>query len=254
MYQQHDATPKYLQVKKFLLNDILSGVYSSGTKLPSEEALCTKFQTSRITIRRAISELVKENYIRKQQGKGTIVMMTTPLKLTLLDINGFSDTVKGKWKIQESSSRILVKKIMHSPLEISESFGIPEGSDIIYLKRLFMLDNRPYMIDTAWFPCSIYPGLFDKLQDNVSTFQIIKNDYKLRFAKAYKEITASISTLEESHLFKCPVGSPLFCTKKIIFDPDERPIHLSKFLVRSDNVVYTLTYVAENETLPNNNP
>src|SRR5580658_9282549 len=65
--------PKYRQVLESLLKDILSGRYQSGQKLPSEAALVQQFGTSRITVGRAMRELVERGMVDRVAGSGSYV-------------------------------------------------------------------------------------------------------------------------------------------------------------------------------------
>jgi DNA-binding LacI/PurR family transcriptional regulator len=66
-------TPKYRQILEILSNDIRSGRYQAGQKLPSEAALVQQFRTSRITIGRALRELKSRGMITGVAGSGTYV-------------------------------------------------------------------------------------------------------------------------------------------------------------------------------------
>jgi DNA-binding LacI/PurR family transcriptional regulator len=65
--------PKYRQVFEVLSKDIRSGRYASGQKLPSEAALVQQFETSRITVGRAMRELAERGLIDRIAGSGTYV-------------------------------------------------------------------------------------------------------------------------------------------------------------------------------------
>ncbi|MCC5895725.1 MAG: GntR family transcriptional regulator [Alkalibacterium sp.] len=65
--------PKYIIIKKNLQLKIENQDYSLGTKIPSEAELRQEYDVSRHTIRQAISELVNDGYLVKQQGSGTFV-------------------------------------------------------------------------------------------------------------------------------------------------------------------------------------
>ena len=60
--------PKYQQVLESIEEDILSGRYSPGQKLPSKTALLEQFETSRITVVRALRELQHKGLIRRRAG------------------------------------------------------------------------------------------------------------------------------------------------------------------------------------------
>ena len=73
----HDH-PKYQQVFDVLQNEILSGKYKSGQKLPSEAALVKQFGTSRITVGRAVRDLRQHGLVERRAGSGTYVRAATP--------------------------------------------------------------------------------------------------------------------------------------------------------------------------------
>lgn len=64
---------KYHTLKESLKNDILSGVYQPGDKMPSENQLVQEYDLSRHTVRKALSILEEEGYIIAVHGKGTFV-------------------------------------------------------------------------------------------------------------------------------------------------------------------------------------
>lgn len=67
------SKPKYLLIKSEIKNNILEGIYSIGSKIPSESEFQKTYDVSRHTIRLAFSELVNEGYLMKKQGSGTYV-------------------------------------------------------------------------------------------------------------------------------------------------------------------------------------
>jgi GntR family transcriptional regulator of arabinose operon len=77
-------TPKYQEVFNSLEEDILSGRYKPGQKLPSETALLEQFQTSRITIVRALRDLQHKGLVQRRAGSGTYVADVTATKANLL--------------------------------------------------------------------------------------------------------------------------------------------------------------------------
>lgn len=65
--------PLYDQVKQKLLRDLHRGVYRAGQQIPTEADLCKRFKVSRITIRRALGELISEGMLASERGRGTFV-------------------------------------------------------------------------------------------------------------------------------------------------------------------------------------
>lgn len=70
---QEDPRPLYYQVKEMIRSGIMHGDWKPNELLPTEEAFCKRLGISRITVARAIKELVNEGLIYRVQGKGTYV-------------------------------------------------------------------------------------------------------------------------------------------------------------------------------------
>lgn len=68
-----DRLPKYIQIKEAIRHDIEQGVLREGQQLPSEMHLIERFGASKMTVIRALQELVQEGLLRRVQGKGTYV-------------------------------------------------------------------------------------------------------------------------------------------------------------------------------------
>ena len=73
MLDKSNPVPLYHQLKESLLERITSKFYAVGDLIPSEFELQEMYKVSRITIRRAIQELVQDGFLSAQQGKGTYV-------------------------------------------------------------------------------------------------------------------------------------------------------------------------------------
>jgi len=73
MTPSKSAVPKYLRVKQDLISAIVSGRYSVGGPFPTEAQLVLKYGVSRPTLVRSLQELVRDGYLHRHQGRGTIV-------------------------------------------------------------------------------------------------------------------------------------------------------------------------------------
>jgi len=69
----YGSLPRYQQVKHDLRQRILSGALKPGDQMPNEFALAEEFGVSRLTVNKAMGDLVRENYLVRQRGRGTFV-------------------------------------------------------------------------------------------------------------------------------------------------------------------------------------
>src|SRR5205823_5738841 len=70
--------PLYQQIQHLLRHRIVKGEYPAGSKIPSETELCRALGVSRVTVRQALRELVRDDMLVKAHGKGTFVAANTP--------------------------------------------------------------------------------------------------------------------------------------------------------------------------------
>lgn len=237
MLVQDSSRPLYEQLKRMLVRDIESGIYKHGERLPGELALAEKYGISRITVRRAIAELCADGYCSSQQGKGTYVDYVRG-QYRHLSFGGFSDS--GTDPAKNHTNVILEKEIVAADPTLAGYLAIEPGTSLIRLKRLMSENSKPYMIDTAFFRLDLYPDIYDRLVENVSTFKLIRESYGAVFSTAKKSLSVVRASPEEARLLGCVPGDPLISTSKIIYRPDGMPIHYSHYFVLGDRCVYTL--------------
>jgi len=227
------SRPLYEQLKQTLLRDILSEVYKHGERLPSESCLAKNYGISRITVRRSLAELAEEGYISTQQGRGTFVSyLNTPRHLQ--SFASINETAPPNMR-----SRILAKERVEADGELASLLKVAEGTPLIRLHRLMTESGKPYLIDTAYFILAMYPGLFELMADNVSTFELMRTHYQVDFAKADKTLEVIRASVAEAELLNCIPGDPLFSITKVIYNKSDCPVHYSHYLVLGDRCIYT---------------
>ena len=85
--------PLYKQLMQKLRGDIAAGVYPINSRIPSEQELCETYRVSRVTVRKALTELTQEGLLKRHQGKGTFVSIPKLCK-DLKDVNSFHDACR----------------------------------------------------------------------------------------------------------------------------------------------------------------
>lgn len=71
--------PMHRVIYDALLAEIQQGQYRSGDRLPSELELCKRFQSSRITVAKAINSLQHEGLVVRKAGSGSYVQLSPPV-------------------------------------------------------------------------------------------------------------------------------------------------------------------------------
>src|SRR3569833_738583 len=95
MLNKNIPIPLYYQLKERLTQQIMGGDFQPGTLMPSERELSDRYGISRMTVRQALGEMVKEGLLLREQGKGTFVAEP---KITqgLLRLTSFSEDMQSR--------------------------------------------------------------------------------------------------------------------------------------------------------------
>ena len=121
---REDHQKLYLQLYDILKRKIESGGWSVGSQIPTEEDLCKMFNVSRATVRTAILELVRQGYLKRQQGKGTFIFRNV-ISEGLSMLTSFRESL-----FEESlhfSTSILARTVMMPVDDLDSKLDIPPG-------------------------------------------------------------------------------------------------------------------------------
>lgn len=137
----------YLALKIKLLDQIQSGQYKIGDRIPTELELCRQFNVSRITACRAVKELVAAGYLVRQRGRGTTVNGTN-IKEGVTRLMSFSERMRAM--AMHCETRELEKGRIIAPIHVRNALDLAPGSEIILLKRLRVVDDNPLCISYTY--------------------------------------------------------------------------------------------------------
>lgn len=235
--------PLYIQLKQIIKEDILRGKYKPGQQLPPESELCKTYGVSRITTRRAITDLVDEGILYSHQGKGTFVKQAKE-KRELISVGSFSELTMNSGK--KPSSQILSSSIIQADESLAGKFALPVGESLLKLHRLLFIDDEPFIIETSYYPLLHLPNLEKNIWESPSTYSILKNKYGIDIKRSSKTLEIVFASEYEANIFHCDLGSPLFATEKLSYDQEGRAIHLSYSLYMANKVIFTIESGEEN--------
>jgi len=229
--------PLYMQIRQMLKNDIQQGKYKPDEQIPTEAELCEIYNVSRITIRKAIEELVKDGTLTRIPRRGTYVT-SKKFHNELISVSGFSEFSHQLG--MTPNSRILKSEVIPATEEIAEYLNVEEGSPILELERLMYVNDRPLFYDIAHFSLIRFPDLEKKIVGNESTYKILLNDYQTEIVSNDKIIDVIGATKDYAKWLECDIGANLFKILKISFNLADEPVHLSTFMCETNKVKLTV--------------
>ena len=215
--------PLFEQLKNDLLEQIKKGIYISGQQIPTETELSELYHVSRITIRRAITELCNEGVLIKKQGKGTFVKerkIFRKLEHTL----SFSDACKTNQ--MEASTIVTKREVIPYEQYHLDNAKLFEGDSIVYIQRIRYADATPIMIENNYYPCQKFSFLLTEPLDG-SLYQLFRENYDICIGCSQNSyIDAVKASTEQANLLHISPGDPLFLFHTEMYDIHNELIHI----------------------------
>ncbi|MFH1852936.1 MAG: GntR family transcriptional regulator, partial [Candidatus Neomarinimicrobiota bacterium] len=205
-------------------------------KIPSENELATAFSISRMTVRQAIRELVKEGYIHIKRGEGTFVR-EIPATQMLIKLEGFS-AVMHKMGYHTHSQILRIQKIIPSMEKYEYAYrGLNELPEqpLVMVRRLRYLEETPYCLETSFLTHAVGEGLLEKgFDENISIYGFIEHERKIHLSRAEHIIEPALCKGSTAELLKIKQGSPILFIRGTTYSMDNRPIEYLEGIYRGD--------------------
>ena len=203
---QQRSVPRHKKLYEILRKHIIEGVYKEGDLLPSENELCQLHGMTRPTVRQALSTLASDGYIRKHQGKGSIVHHL-PKEIGILSVSGTTSAVGNR----NLKTRIIVKPVI---IPWDDDFMFPltdleKESGCIYMERLRLLEDIPIFYDISYIANINLPRITSRQFENRSLFQILRDHYKIEIKGGEQRIKAIPASVKISRFLHLKKGQPV---------------------------------------------
>ena len=229
------AEPFYLQLVRWIEQQIAAGRYQVGDPLPSETHLCRQFTLSRHTVREALRLLQDQGRIRIVQRRGAFVATPPAPSWMLQFAEGFSEAETSfKRTVDTDVLRVAFETL---PDEAASALRLPSGSQGVVVERLRRLDGRLALYGLNYLAPSLAPviGNGDVLRGGASLNRVLKSaGWHVHGAK--RSISAvSASRALARHLDIKP-GSPVLLIRSVSWDADKRCFDYYLSWLRSDEV------------------
>jgi GntR family transcriptional regulator len=206
--------PKYYRLKHVLRQMI--GELPVDTAMPSEAELCQSYGISRTTVRKAIADLVQEGLIYTVQGKGTFVAPKKLRSAWVQQSSGlYADMTERGFKV---TMQVLGVGLMLAEENIQAEIGLAEGAQVVKLRRLRFVDDKPFDIVTNYLPAARFIDLEGEDFTNNSLYSILRNRYQVNFARGVRLVEAGACPADEARLLHIRPGAPILITHSTMFD------------------------------------
>jgi GntR family transcriptional regulator len=191
---------------------IRRGVYREGDPIPTEEQLCQAFGVSRITVRRAVADLVEEGWLEKRIGRGTFVKQPSAKP-----VGSASSTFTESLAKRSKQTQVTVLEVSKGtpPPHVAAAMGVPESTQVVYASRLRSISKVPLLFVDSWVMPE-YAGSItgDALEVRSITEMLLSEGVRLRYIT--EELSAVAAEPQVAANLRVQVGAPLLCVARLI--------------------------------------
>jgi GntR family transcriptional regulator len=211
------------------LQDLVTSTLRPGDALLGERQLEEQFGVSRITVRRAISDLVQDGALVRIKGKGTFV--SHGLVRSTLHLASFNEDMRAAGF--EPSTRVINAAAV--PPAAAEHLGLTSGQAAHQVSRLRLANGAPVSVDESWLPPALLPGLLS--EDLTGSLYRILSSSGYPVQHVEQTVEAAAAPEETAALLDIEPGAPVLLFRRRSFtgqDDPGTPIEYSISTYRSD--------------------
>jgi GntR family transcriptional regulator len=184
---------------------------SVGASIPAERQLGTDLGVSRLTVRAALDELVREGYLVRRRGAGTFV--AEPKVAKGIDITSFSDDMRARGLKPES--RTLDLRVELAGARLGRILHVSPSEEILSVKRLRLADGDPMAIELLHTRASLVPGLTGRDLEENSFYDLLSSRYGISIVGGTQTVEPTVTNEEESTALGVPLHSPALLFERV---------------------------------------
>lgn len=222
--------PLWAQFRDALRSRILQGELPVGTKLPTEAEFGEQFGISRIVVREALADLVRNGLIYKIKGQGTFVSAREREEDFVSTVLGFSDEMERKGLTVRT--QVLAQELRAPTGHEASALELKDGDMVVALKRLRSVDGELRLLVETVVPADLAPGLHRTRLENRSLYDVLRRQYGLRIARAERWIDAVLPDAQTSELLGIAGPEALMRIESIAYGSNGRPLEHYRALHR----------------------
>lgn len=195
-------------------NKILKGEYVANQRLPFEKDLCIQYDSSKMTIKKAVDILVTEGLIIKRRGSGTFVKDLNPEEIErVIMANQFRGTT-ALYPDKKVSSKILNFSIVQVPEHAAKKLNITSDNFVYDIRRVRYVNDKPVVIEEMYMPIDLISGIKEK-NIKESIYEYLENELHLKIQSAHRTVSVRKATEFEAEKLGLESGDPVAVAEQV---------------------------------------
>jgi GntR family transcriptional regulator len=242
------GVPLHRQLFLVLQDEIARGALAAGDPLPTEQELCDQFGVSRITVRRALTDLAGRGYITRRQGVGSFVRGQSPPRKDQTGDRSYMDEMHQT--VFESQVDVVELGLRTTPALITDKIGLAGDAFYMLAVRRERRTGEPLLVTEAWLPAQFAETITAEKVHNTPMFQLFA-EAGVTFERLQHEFTAEIAGPRNARLLDVAIGAAVLCVNRISYTARETPHHHLAILLSPNRSRILLNHsITELETGP----
>ena len=230
-------TPLWRSIADALTNDIASGRYRPGDRLPTEAELSARFGVNRHTVRRGLAALAEAGLTHARRGAGVFVAQS-PTDYPLGRRVRFHQNIRAAGRLP--ARRILLTETRLADPQEAEMLALPPGAPVLSTEGVSLADDQPLALFRSVFPVTRLPGLEASLARLSSITLALRDNGVTDYTRAWTRITAKLANAHQAVQLQLREGDPILRTTSLNIDPDGVPVEYGRTWFSGDRVTLTL--------------
>lgn len=234
---KNSEVPMHHQLFICLKERVEKGAYKPGDRLPSESEMQAAFGVSRITVRRAITDLARHGYVRKSRGKGTVVLPSKDER----DLGAFTSfTGDAKQRGIRPGSIILRLEKLPADEKVAHALRIPPDEPVYLLKRLRTLNGEIISLQHTYVVSRMGLNLQrHEFDEDTSLYEYLEG-HGIQLNSADESIEAFPPPNDIRHQLFLEDSDWVFYKERITYDINDTPIEYSENYYVASRYRYSL--------------
>jgi GntR family transcriptional regulator len=224
--------PFYYQLRQLLERAVADGALGNGDQLPTEAALCERFDVSRTVVRQALSDLERTGLVTRIKGKGTYVAPPKVSEFVAQTLTSLHEDLAGRGERLET--KVLRLEAEPVSLHVAKMLELRESEQIVLLERVRFLRGEPLVVTTAHMPYSLCAPILELDMTDRSLFETYEGHLGLKLQRGTRAIEARTATGEIAQHLGIDEGAPVLIFSGVTYLQDDTPIEYFVGIHRGD--------------------
>jgi GntR family transcriptional regulator len=182
-----------------------------GDAIPSERQLSSDLGMSRLTVRAALDDLVREGHLVRRRGAGTFV--SEPKIAQELTMTSFTDDMRHRGMLP--GSRTLELNVVSAGARLGRLLHVSPSERVVVAKRLRLADRETMAIEELHVRESLVPELTADDLEERSFYELLRDRFGVALVGGVQTVEPTVTNEEESELLGVPLHSPAFLFERI---------------------------------------